>query len=305
MVSWEDFSNRIHLVSGKGGVGRTSFAASLAKWAVSQGKKTLVCEIEDESDWNSPLAQRFGFRRFSTEAPDEIRENLFGLTLSAKMGQEKFLTSFLKISALSEKVIQTKGVRWFLDGAPAFREMGFFYHLLTEMRLDYDTIIIDLPATGHLVGLARLPQILLKLVPIGPIAERLREGQTYFYNPEITRAWVVTLPQGLPVSEAIELAVELKKESISVGGFIVNRMPFNPFTPEEELKVEAYSKKSEQRQLLVELERLKRSREAFDRLKRTQMGKVFLLGEQLKEDSFESPWITTVKTLPSGSDQRA
>jgi anion-transporting ArsA/GET3 family ATPase len=170
------------------------------------------------------------------------------------------------LPSIAHAVLGNQGIKWFLDGAPAFREMGFFYHLLMELRKDYDTILLDLPATGHMVGLARLPRLLLKMIPFGPIADRLKEGQSYFYDKTQTAAWVVTLPQTLPVSEAIDLKRELSQEEIPFGGFILNRAPFNPFTEEEEQILESLSTKSHTQKRMVDLERLRRFREAKKRL---------------------------------------
>ncbi len=228
---------RINLISGKGGVGRSTFAATLAKASAASGKKTLLAELEDDTGADSPLAHTFNLKRFSIEA-SPIAPKLYGQTLSAHTGQERFLNSFLKITTLTKTILGNQGIRWFLEGAPAFKEMGYFYHLLMQLREDYEVIILDLPATGHLVGLARLPRILLKMIPFGPIADRLKEGQSYFYDEKQTAAWIVTLPQPLPVSEAIELRDALADEQISVGGFFLNRAPFNPFTPEEEMVLE-------------------------------------------------------------------
>ena len=254
------------MISGKGGVGRTTLSANLAKTCAAMGKKTLLAELEDDSGWDSSLARHFGRRHFQIE-PTEIQKNLHAVKLTALEGQELFLNSFLKISSLTHMVLGNQGIRWFLEGAPAFREMGLFYHLLMQLRKkEYEVIILDLPATGHLVGLARLPNLLLKMIPFGPIADRLKEGQQYFYDVKQTAAWVVTLPQTLPVSEAIELKSALQDEKVPVGGYIINRAPFNPFTEEEEKILESLSAKSKTQKLMVDLERIRRYREAQKRL---------------------------------------
>jgi anion-transporting ArsA/GET3 family ATPase len=144
--------------------------------------------------------------------------------------------------------------------------MGYFYHLLLQFREDYDRIIMDLPATGHFIGLARLPKLLLKMIPFGPIAERMKEGQRYLYDEESTSVFIVTLPQTLPVSEAIELKAEITKEFLPLGGFILNRAPFNPFTEAEEQILFSLSQKSKTQNLMVEIERIRRFREARNRL---------------------------------------
>ncbi len=270
---------RINLISGKGGVGRTTLSASLARAMANEGKKTLLIEIEDDSGWDSALARNFGLKHFQVE-PERLDKNLFGLCLSAETGQEKFLTSLLKLSSLSQAVLGNQGVKWFLQGAPAFKEMGYFYHLLLHMREDYECILLDLPATGHFIGLARLPQLLLKMIPFGPIADRLKEGQGFLHDSKSAAVFIVTLPQSLPVSEAIELKTVLSKESLPLGGFILNRAPFNPFTEAEEQVLFGLSQKSKTQKLMVEIERIRRFREARNRL-----------GEEIERDGKGGLWI--------------
>ncbi len=257
---------RLNLISGKGGVGRSTLAAALARANAATGKRTLLMEIEDDSGWDSPLARMFGLNHFQIE-PHEVEPHLYGLCVCASSGQEKFLNSFLKIPKLAHLVLSNQGVKWFLEGAPAFKEMGYFYHFLMALKDNFDTLILDMPATGHLIGLARLPNILLKMMPVGPIADKLKEGQSYMYNPELTAAWIVTLPQTLPVSEAIELKEALIREHVPVGGFILNKAPFNPFTEEEEKILESLTQKSQTKRLMIDLERIRRLREAEKRLK--------------------------------------
>lgn len=276
---------KINLISGKGGVGRTTLTIAMAKASAEQGKKTLIMEIEDDSGWSSPLARHFGQKAFTIK-PQLLSPNLYGMTLSAQEGQEKFLTSFLKLQTFAHKVLSNQGVRWFLDGAPAFREMGYFYQFLLSIKEDFDVLILDLPATGHLVGLVRLPRLLLKLMPVGPIAEKLREGQSYMYDPLLTSAWVVTLPQILPVSEALELKTALSQEQIPMGGFILNRVPFNPFTEEEEKILRSLSQKSQTSRLMVDLERIRRFRDAEKRLLEEGHSPVWLAPEVI--DPLES-----------------
>jgi arsenite-transporting ATPase len=272
---------RINLISGKGGVGRSTLAATLARGSAAQGKKTLLLEIEDDSGWDSALARHFNLKQFPTAEPKEISRNLSVMTLSASVGQEQFLTYFLKISSLTHLILSNQGVKWFLEGAPAFREMGYFYHLLLQLRKNYECIVLDLPATGHLVGLVRLPNILLKMIPFGPIADRLKEGQRYLLDVEKSAAWIVTLPQTLPVSEAIELKSALVNEALPIGGYILNRVPFNPFTREEETVLEAMTLKSGANRMTIDLERIRKLREAERRLSETLPGQVWLSPETL------------------------
>ena len=93
----------------------------------------------------------------------------------------------------------------------------------------YDLIIVDMPATGHALGLTSLPTVLLKLFGDGPIFDTLRLGQQFFCDSTLTQAVVVSLPEPLAVQESLELIAGLDRDNVSVGATIVNQTIESPF----------------------------------------------------------------------------
>jgi len=230
---------RIVLITGKGGVGRSTLTAAIARVAQSRSRRVLLAEIGEEGHDYSPLARCFGRERLPDE-PSEIGANLRGVTLLARTGQEKFLASVLHNATIARAALGSEALRRLLSAGPSFREMGVFFQLLTYLRErrscgahEHEFVIIDMPATGHTLSLTGLPQLLLRLLPRGPIAEALREGQSYLNDPVRSAAWVVTLPETLPVSECLELLDGLERTAMPAGGVILNRVPEDPFTPGE------------------------------------------------------------------------
>lgn len=233
------FSKRIVLITGKGGVGRSLITAALGHAAGRRGIRSLVCEIGDEPDDYSPLARHFG-RDCLPLDPEELHEGICGVLLLARTGQELFLRTALRSSTLARAAISSEALRRLLAAGPSFREMGVFFQLLTYLRRkqrdgqpEHSLILVDMPATGHTLSLTALPDVLLRVMPRGPIATALREGQSYLNSPEMAAAWVVTLPETLPVSEALELLDGLDRSSMPVGGVMLNRYPIDPFYPPE------------------------------------------------------------------------
>lgn len=226
------------LITGKGGVGRSVMTAALAKLAAKRGKRVLVTEVGDEGDDYSPLARHWNRERLP-QHPELIEPNVHGAVLLARTGQELFLKSVLRSGTIARAALGSDALRRLLSAGPSFREMGVFFQLLSALRQKtgpnptHELILIDMPATGHTLSLTGLPETLLKLVPGGPIAAALKEGQTYLNDPKLASAWIVTLPETLPVSECLELIEGLKKTRMPVGGVVVNRMPADPFTAEE------------------------------------------------------------------------
>lgn len=234
----ELFNKRVVLITGKGGVGRSVVTAALARLAVKAGRRVLVTEIGEEGEDYSPLAKHFGRGRLP-KSPEPLGENLMGAVLLARTGQELFLKSVVRSGTVARAALSSDALRRLLSAGPSFREMGVFFQLLTYLRQkrgdepEHQLILVDMPATGHALSLTGLPEQLLRLLPTGPIANSLREGQAYLNDPKLGAAWVVTLPETLPVSECLELIEGLKSTKMPVGGVVVNRVPIDPFTADE------------------------------------------------------------------------
>jgi anion-transporting ArsA/GET3 family ATPase len=151
-----------------------------------------------------------------------------------------FAEKMLPVGALARAAMKSKALERLLDAAPSFQEMGVFYHFLGLVKQQrsggapmWDTMIVDMPATGHTLALTGLPTVLLRLMPTGPIAELLREGQAYLNNPKQTACFVVTLPETLPVTEALELIDGLRETNMHVGAVVVNKVVEDVFSPQE------------------------------------------------------------------------
>lgn len=284
------------LVTGKGGVGKTTVAASLARFAAARGKRALVCEMAGEPGASSALGDALGLDALDDQ-PVEVAENLRALVLSPTLGHQRFLRDVLPIRLLADAAMRSAAIRRFLLAAPTFPEMGVLYRLLDLVRatrrdgtFEHEMIIVDLPATGHALALAQIPASLLRVIPTGPIAAAVREGLEFLMDPERTGSVVVTLPETLPVSEAIELVHGIEQHRIPLAQVIVNRVPFDPFTEEEHDAVRTIL--DDQPPTLGErtLERIDRARVSLARLARevrvpiVALQDVWLDGPRLPEE---------------------
>lgn len=233
------FDKRVALITGKGGVGRTTVAAAVARAAARRGLRVLLVEIgESDGDW-TPLARLYGRETLPTE-PAPLEPGVLGCVLSARAGHEGFFRRVLPLPALANAALKSGALRRLLDTAPSFREMGVLYRFfeLLEQRLPsgaprHELAVVDMPASGHTLGLTGLRERMLTLLPKGPIADVLHEGRRYFVDPEVTGAWIVTLPEILPITECLELADGLAEHGTPIGGVLVNRVLADPFTPAE------------------------------------------------------------------------
>jgi anion-transporting ArsA/GET3 family ATPase len=263
---------RAVLVTGKGGVGKTTVAASLARFAAQAGKRVLVTEIVNEETATSALADALGVAK-NTEEPREIGPNLRIAALAPTLGHQRFLRDVLPMKLLADAAMRTGAIRRFLSAAPTFPEMGVLYRLLDLVRakrrdgsVEHEMIIVDLPATGHALALAQIPASLLRVIPTGPIAAAVREGLDLVMDPARTGAVIVTLPETLPVSEAIELAQGLEGHQIPLARMVVNRVPFDPFSDVERSFVRTLLEKRPPTLGQRTLERIERARVALARI---------------------------------------
>jgi anion-transporting ArsA/GET3 family ATPase len=232
-------TRRIILITGKGGVGRTTMTAAIARAAVNVGRRVLIAEIGQPDGDYSPLARIYG-RETLPDKIEELEPGVRGQLLWPRQGHQLFVERFLPVQALARAAMRSKALSRLLDAAPSFSEMGIFYQLLDLLKAtradgtpEHETILVDMPATGHTLALTGLPDVLLRLMPTGPIAELLREGQSYLNDPRKATCCVVTLPETLPVSESLELIEGLRETRMDVGAVLVNKYITDYFTPQE------------------------------------------------------------------------
>jgi anion-transporting ArsA/GET3 family ATPase len=229
-------SRRIHLVTGKGGVGRTTVAVALAEAAAAHGKRVLLTEVGHPDEGESAIGRPFGVKRLSPDPEPLGPDGLWGCHVFATRGHERFAQRVVPAGPVIRAALASKSLRKFVAAVPSLYELGLFYHLLTLLQAEddrgeprHEIIVADMPATGHTLGLTRLPGILLDALPDGPIPAAMREGQAYLNDPAKGLAWVVTLPELLPVTEALELIDGLRESDVTPAGVFLNRVPEDPF----------------------------------------------------------------------------
>ncbi len=244
-------ARRLLLVTGKGGVGKTTVTAALARAAAHGGKRVLAAEISYESPRDaeeggatltSPLAGALGLPPLVDE-PRRVEERgargaLFAARLSPLAGHLQFLRDTLPVRLLADAAMRSAAVRRFFHAAPTLAELGILYRLLDLLKEPWDLIVCDLPATGHALAIAQVPQALASVLRAGPIHAAAQEGLAVLRDAARTTSVLVSLPDPLPVSEALELHEGLHKLAIDCALVVLNRVPSNPFSPEERAAIE-------------------------------------------------------------------
>ncbi len=284
-------TRRTVLVTGKGGVGKTTFAAALARLAAWGGRRVLVAEVASEPNVPSPLAEALGGEA-SGEEPVKVAPGIRSVLLTPSMGHRRFLQDTFPVKALADAAMRSTAIRRFLHAAPAFGEMGVLYRMLDLMRrkradgsFEHEIAVVDLPATGHALAITQLPEVILKIIPGGPIGKAVREGLSLLTDPRFTATLVVTLPESLPVSESLELVEGLSRHQVPLSAMVANRVPADPFTAEERAEVDTLNAAGGPLLGVRELERLDRARAALERLRRASTLPVYSVPEVAERGS--------------------
>lgn len=230
---------RFVIVTGKGGVGKTAVSAALARAYAEAGKRVLAAEIVPDAEVPSQLAEFLGGPP-PEEEPVLVGDGLWAALLTPSRGHLRFLQDTLPIRVLADAAMRSQALRKFLAAAPSFSDMGVMYAMLDLLRRVhpaggpmFEVCVVDSPATGHALALAQIPEFLTRVIPKGPIFRAASEGVRLLTDPAMTACVVVTIPETLPVTEALELERGLARHGLKVAAMVVNRVPVDPFSREE------------------------------------------------------------------------
>jgi CO dehydrogenase nickel-insertion accessory protein CooC1 len=207
----------VMIVAGKGGVGKTTVTAAMARGAFDAGLKVLIVDVEETPAWSRLLPPRTGLGAGEPEleivhlrAQDLLEEYLE----ARRMGR---IARRLKNSGVLE-VVGT--------AAPGIEDLvvlGKIKQLERSRR--WDLILVDAPAAGHAITMLTSPAGIAAAVENGPLRTQADEVLDFLGDPVRCMVMLVTLPEATPVNEAIETAYALEdRVGVQLGPVVVNRV---------------------------------------------------------------------------------
>ncbi len=201
-------ARRLVVLTGKGGVGKSTVGAAIALAARERGKRVLLVEVA------APLeaARRLGGPA-SHGRETEPLPGLLTLNLDPQAVMDEYVRHMLKLDLVARRILASPIYARFFAAAPGLKELMVLGKIMVledaRQRLSraplYDLIVVDAPATGHGLAYLKVPLAASRAVPVGPIGHNARRILALLRDPKRTALVVVATPEEMAYVEAVEL----------------------------------------------------------------------------------------------------
>ena len=226
---------RFLFITGKGGVGKTTVTAALARSLSARGLRVLVTVCGAKERLSTLLgAPPLG------PAISQLAPNIWGVQLVSEVALREYGTMKLKNRMLVDAIFDNKYVAGFLSGTPGMKEWSLlgkaWFHATEEVdgRPRFDVVLFDAPATGHGLDMLRVPQVIVELAPPGVLRSDAERAWDMFRDPARSGVVVVTLPEEMPTNESLQLCAALRDElTLPIAEIVVNSL-LPPLFPQAE-----------------------------------------------------------------------
>ncbi len=204
---------RLIFITGKGGVGKSTVALTIASLAAERGQRTIIADMNGDGE----------------EHESKLAPDLFRLSIDPQRAMEEYLT--VKVGGRAGQLLgQSRLFSAFAMATPGMRELlslGKVWELAQDRRrtpdaLPYDLTVVDAPATGHGAALLRTPRTFAEIAKVGPIARQADTIAQTLADRDFTALVAVTRPEELAVAETLELHEALQRERLNLDAVVLN-----------------------------------------------------------------------------------
>ena len=224
---------RLHIVTGKGGTGKTTVAAALALALAGHNQRVLLCEVEGRQG----ISQMFDVPPLGPEETRVARTasggEVAGLSVEPKQALMEYLQLFYKLGRAGRVLEKFGAVDFATTIAPGVRDVlliGRVYEA-NRRRLDgkhkgqgpaaYDALVLDAPPTGRIGRFLGVNSEMADLAKVGPIHSQSQSVMRLLTSTQ-SRVHFVTLLEEMPVQETLEAVAELREKGLHPGFIVVN-----------------------------------------------------------------------------------
>lgn len=194
---------RLLFVTGKGGVGKTTLAAAIARLAAERGRKVLLVEVDTQPS----MGRLFGDRPVGF-APTPMEHGIWACNLTGMESMDAFVRRFVPSRRVADLILANRVARIFFESAPSVLEAVILDQLgtlLAQQNPRFDLVVVDLPASGHAVTLLNVPRAMNAMVRVGELAQQMKRLADLIAHPDQTELILVSLPEEMSINETMEL----------------------------------------------------------------------------------------------------
>ncbi|WP_410788900.1 ArsA-related P-loop ATPase [Kribbella sp. C-35] len=228
---------RLHVVTGKGGTGKTTVAAAMALALAEQGKRILLVEVEGRQG----LAQLFDVpplpyvERRIAHGPGG--GEVFALAVDAEAALLEYLDMYYHLGRAGKALEKVGAIDFVTTIAPGLRDVlltGKVYEATrrkVQGKLAYDAVVVDAPPTGRIAPFLNVNTEVAGLAKVGPIRNQA-DAIMGMLRSDITRIHLVTLLEEMPVQETLDAVGQLEALDLRIGSIVVNMVRNSPLDDE-------------------------------------------------------------------------
>ncbi len=225
---------KLHVVTGKGGTGKSTVAAALALALASHGRNVLLCEVEGRQG----IARMFDVDQLPYEerriasgltGPEGRSGSLHALHIDPESALLEYLAMYYKLGRAGRALDRFGVIEFATTIAPGVRDVlltGKVFEAAKEGRrgkgaIQYDAVVLDAPPTGRIARFLGVNSELAGLARVGPVKAQADTVMTLFRSRR-TAVHLVTVLEEMPVQETADGIEELRRAGLPVGGIVVN-----------------------------------------------------------------------------------
>src|SRR3954447_19043539 len=201
---------RLLFFTGKGGVGKSTMAAAAALLAANIGKRVLLVEVDAKGDVPAQFEQSpVGFK------PKQVHPGVMAMAMDTEASLQEYLKLNLRVPVIGKLGPLARVLDFVATAAPGVKEILTIGKIMWEVReaiegrSEFDMVVVDAAATGHIVAQLGAADAIQELVDVGPLSDQTRWVADLLADSHVTAVNIVTTPEEMPVSETIELVARL------------------------------------------------------------------------------------------------